>query len=111
MPSSFEFFSWQTLGTVAGATLATVLVVNALRAAFNWSPQWLGLLVAALLQAAVWWFASDQSAQALVMALINAVVVYLAAIGGNQLVATRQPRDVRAAGPDKRFWRPWFPAQ
>lgn len=108
MPNSFEFFSWQTLGTVAGATLATVLVVNALKAAFNWSPRWLGLLVAGILQAAVWWFASDQSVQALVMALINAFVVYLAAIGGNQIVSSQRPRDVRAAAGQREFWAPWW---
>lgn len=107
MANGLDFFTWQYLGTMAGATLATVLLCNVLHVAFGWRPQWLGLLIACLIQMAVWWFVSDRSISSLVLALINGGVVYLAAVGGNQIAASRQP-EARAAGDRPAFWSSWW---
>lgn len=41
-----KLFTWAWLATVAGATLATVLVTNGLAAVFGWSARWVALAVA-----------------------------------------------------------------
>ena len=41
-----EFFTPQTMATLAGATGATFVVANGLQRAFNYNPRWLALAIA-----------------------------------------------------------------
>jgi hypothetical protein len=41
-----QFYTWESLRTLAGATGGTFAVTNALSTAFDFSPKWLGLAVA-----------------------------------------------------------------
>jgi len=41
-----QFYTMQTMMTLAGATGATFVVANGLQRAFNFNPKWLALLIA-----------------------------------------------------------------
>ena len=103
-----ELFTWQTLATLTGLSAATLLITNVLRVAMGVDARWIGLVVAVVLSGLVWAFASDGSADAAVLAIINSFAVYGCAIGGNQVVgaldAQRQPYHVT----DRKFWRSWW---
>ena len=106
-----ELFTWEVLGSLAGATVATVLIVNAVKAATGWSPRWLALAVALVIQLALWTVITDRSWPALLLAIVNAFVVYAAATGGNQIVgALRAPQATSRAAAEQPagFWSPWW---
>lgn len=109
-----QYFDLAQLATLAGATLATVLIVNVLRLAFGFSARWVALAVAAIINLAVWAFSGVLTGQAFFLAILNACVVYLAATGGNQIVAGLrhvQPTVIGADDPEPArpgFWAPWW---
>jgi len=80
-----DFFTTESLLTFGGATLATFIVPNALQAALQWNPRWLGLVVAELICLAVvgnaWWSGAATSPFQLVVAIINGCLVYCSAMG------------------------------
>lgn len=104
-----EFFSWQTLGSLAGAALAVVLITNVVKMATDFQARWVAVVAALLVQMLVWWFASDKSIEALVLAIINSLVVYAAATGGNEITAgLSQTRISRSMMPEEQFWSSWW---
>ena len=99
--------TWEYLATTAGAVAVTVLITNALRAAFGWSAAWVALLVAFVTQAAVWWFVAGGTAEAAGLAIFNTFVVYTAATGGNALVNAVANRNTARAMIGASFWSGW----
>lgn len=88
-----SLLTWEALATYAGAAAATWLIANVIRYVTGYDARWLGLAVALVLQALVWFFTSDQSINAAVLAVLNAFVVYVADTGGAAILA------VATAGP------------
>ncbi|MBR1127381.1 hypothetical protein [Bradyrhizobium iriomotense] len=80
-----DFFTTESLLTFGGATLATFFVPNALQAALQWNPRWLGLAVAEFICFAVvgnaWWLGAATSPFQVVVAFINGCLVYCSAMG------------------------------
>lgn len=105
--------TWEYLATTAGSVAATILITNALRAAFGLSAAWVALLVAFLTQAAVWWFVGGGTPEAAGLAVfntfvINASVIYAAATGGNAIVnAVVETRHTTRATDGASFWAGW----
>ena len=77
-----ELFTWAWLATVAGCTLATVLVTNGLAAAMGWTARWVALAVAVALMLLATGFSVGLTAETLALAVVNGFVVYTAAVGG-----------------------------
>ena len=105
-----DYFSMTQLATIAGATAATVLIVNVARTAFGFSAKWLALAVAVVIEALVWFFGTPTAETAFV-GLLNACVVYASATGLNQIVSgVTKPaagaRDLDA--PSKNWAAPWW---
>lgn len=107
-----DFFTGPQLLTLAGVAAATVIVVNTVRHAFQWSPRWFALVVALVLSLTAWVFWSPRSPEAFALAIVNAFVVYAAATGGNQIAfaAFGQPVSMRAYG-ERGFFDPWWGAR
>jgi hypothetical protein len=75
-----QFFTWGSLGTLAGATGATFAVTNSLSLAFDFSPKWLGLAVAqAVCIVAVAYIGKLRTDWP--VAILNGCLVFLAAAG------------------------------
>lgn len=118
-PAISQFFTWGSLGTLAGATSATFVVTNTLQSALNWSPRWSGLIVAQVtcLGTAV---VSGQGWDEYVIAILNGCLVYLSAAGATAAGANlahgpapmastrswRSPNMTERGRPD--FLSPWF---
>jgi hypothetical protein len=129
-----EFYSIATLGTLAGATGATVLGTNALKSAFDWNPRWLGLAIAEVICVGVLYATGPSHNSDWFIAVLNGCVVYMTATGttaaGNRLTGRRHRRGGGAGGSgasrrsgnvlseepelqeDARrkpaFWEPWY---
>jgi hypothetical protein len=75
-----EFFTWAALGTLAGASGATFVITNTLRSVLDWSPKWLGLVIAQIvcIGAAA---SLGKSGSDFVIAILNGCLVYLSAVG------------------------------
>lgn len=100
-----EFFTWEALGSYAGAILAVWLVTNVLRYVTNFDARWMALAVAAIIQLVVWWAVSDGSIQALVLALLNTFTVYAGAVGVSQITGKATTPDVRQVAEPRRVQR------
>lgn len=110
-----EFFSVAGLATVAGAVAATKVLTTWI---CNYSPRWAPKLVAGvvaiLIQLFVWGAMAATAGAfdwvALVLALVNAGVVYLGATGMNAIAAAQVERKQarQLGGPAGRGSARWF---
>jgi hypothetical protein len=120
-----DFFTMQSLETLAGTVAATTFVVNGLRHAFNFNPAWLGLVVAEVVCLGTVYFTSGASGPLgsnYFVAIINGFFVFASAAGSTAAVGAAgstaavgaagqngRDEDPRGAGPpSRRFWAPWF---
>lgn len=102
-----ELFSWAWLATVAGATLATVLITNGLAAAFDVTARWVALAVALVITLLATAFTVGWTADTLALGIVNGFVVYTAAVGGNQMAAGRHRQQLRMVG-ERPFFDAWW---
>lgn len=106
-----EFFTWGALGSLAGASGATFVITSTLRSAFDWSPKWLGLVVAQIIciGASV---SLGKSGSDSIIAILNGCLVYLSAVGlasasgGTTTSATA--RGGTNTAPPRGFFSSWF---
>jgi len=108
------------LGTVGGGATAVVVITQGLHYAFGWNPRYLGLLLSLLAAFFAVWVSDDHSAQAWIVAVPNAFIIYAAAAGLSGMASTAGGRlgRARAESPPpteeveglgtRRFWTPWF---
>lgn len=113
-PLTLQLLDLPTLATLGGQVLATTAVTNGLARAFNWQPRWLGLIVSLILSLTTGYLANQFSGSGLLLAILNAFVVYLAAAGtsgaGAALLPEPPANTTEAPGgfEDRRILRPWF---
>lgn len=120
-----EFFTLTSLGTLAGATGATVAVTNGLRTALNINPRWLGLLISEIVCVGVLLASGPSHASDWFICVLNGFLVFAtsagatavgAAAAGNapakQGAAARSGNvaveNVPAVPTKPPFWSPWF---
>jgi hypothetical protein len=117
MAMAGDFFTPESLGTLAGATSATLAISNTIQHIFNVNPRWLAFGVAeaiclglvAVLQIDG---ASPVTATAWFIAVLNGFLVLCSAAGltsiGNKALGTTDTRKLESIGERRRFWMPWF---
>jgi hypothetical protein len=107
-----QFFTWTALGTLAGASSATFVITSTLRVALDWSPKWIGLLVAQVICIGASAYLG-KSGSDFVIAILNGCLVYLSAVG----IATASSQTTTAAvgrgnahdlNQQRRFFSSWF---
>ena len=105
-----EFFTWQTLGSYAGAILAVWLLTNVTRYVLSFDARWLALAWAVVIQVAVWWAGGSLTAQALVLGVLNAFTVYAGAVGVSTITgkAIAPDTEMRAMTSSRRAWSSWY---
>lgn len=87
-----EFFTLSSLGTLAGATGATVAVTNGLRTALNLRAPWVGLVVPEIVCLGVL-FASGPTASAdWFIAMLNGFLVFATSAGASAAGASAKRR-------------------
>lgn len=118
---SGQLFTGQEILTLSGAVALTLIVVNAIRYALDWSPKWLGLVVAVIINLVAWHFWTPRTLDALALSLVNAFVVYAASTGGNAIIGGLRYKPIEAPISQgttavyadellstEGFWRPWW---
>lgn len=107
-----QSFTLETLGTIAGASLATWLTVNMLVRSF---PKWQAKIVA--IPVALFWTVGagvllalpDVTVATVFLSLANSVVVYFSATGGATMLAARAAEPVRARADGREpFNKAWW---
>lgn len=118
-----QFFTWGSLLTLAGAAGATLVVTNTLKTAFDFSPKWIGLVVAQTVCVGTAFYLGKSSSD-YVIAILNGCLVYLSAAGasaaggaianptvtassrsGNVLPPNRSPQ---SGSTSRTFFSSWF---
>ena len=104
-----ELFTWQSLGTLAGASIAVVLIANTVGKLWPAAPRaWVAVIAAAVISVALWWFTTGQTLQDLVLWLVNAALIFATAMGENQVAVKAKPqRTARAMNGEQAFIEPW----
>ena len=105
-----ELFTFASLGTFTGLTGATVAVTNAAARALNWSPAWFGFVIALVLCEGLTLIGGEARAPELLLAALNACLVYLSAGGASAAGASvTGGNPLPPPGTAKRgFWNRWF---
>ena len=107
-----DFFTPESMFTLAGATLLTTVITNSCQHAFNWNPKWLGLVVAVAITLAGVYFTTEAKAVNYFMSILNGFLVYASAAGIMQMIGNPvqqsdlTPRSFR--DPRRRFINKWY---
>lgn len=111
-----DLFTWAGLGTVAGASAATLLTANVIGGLIgppaDKARKWIALGMALLLSYLTAAFAQDAGAEKWIIAFFNGLVIFSAALGVNQLPpgnrAPTKPSPAQvASNTEPRFIRSW----
>ena len=104
-----QFFTWGSLLSLAGASGATFVVTNTLKMAFNFSPKWIGLLIAQIVCVGTAAYLGKSSSD-YVIAILNGCLVYLSAAGASVTgAAIANPAPVDATSRDGNVLAPRAP--
>jgi hypothetical protein len=91
-----EFFTAESLGTLAGATTIVYLICGAIQTSFNYNPKWLALLISivmSLLGAYLAKYNSGHEAEKYIVAFINGFLIYGTVAGTNAIFGNPKPAD------------------
>ncbi|MDG4810326.1 hypothetical protein O7634_26535 [Micromonospora sp. WMMD1120] len=111
-----DLFTWAALGTIAGASAATLLATNVIGGLIGPSGdklrKWIAIAIALLLSYGTAAFADDAGGEKWVIAFFNALVIFSAALGVNQFPpgnrqATQPSPTQVAQGREPRIFRSW----
>ncbi|GAB3936422.1 hypothetical protein [Micromonospora vulcania] len=111
-----DLFTWTALGTIAGASAATLLAANVIGGLIGPSGdkarKWIAIGVALVLSYLTAAFADEAGGEKWIIAFFNALVIFSAALGINQFPpGNRQPTQASptqvAAGREPRILRSW----
>lgn len=86
-----EFFTWETLATLAGCSLATGILTQFLKSTIKIPTQWLSYIIAAILLFAATLFTGGLTLPTGCMVPLNAVIVALSSNGAySAIMRTKQ---------------------
>ncbi|MGW3894935.1 hypothetical protein ACWD6L_07030 [Micromonospora profundi] len=111
-----DLFTWAALGSMAGASAATLLATNVIGGLIGPSGdklrKWIAIAIALLLSYVTAAFADDAGGEKWIIAFFNALVIFSAALGvnqfppGNRQATQASPTQV-AQGREPRVLRSW----
>lgn len=108
-----QFFTAESMLTLAGATAITMIITNSMQHAFNFNPKWFGFVIAFLISIAGVIVIGDHTVAAYFIGVINGFFIYANSAGIMQMAGNQngQPsRDTMAGSVDKRrkFFDRWY---
>ncbi|TDC28874.1 hypothetical protein [Micromonospora sp. KC213] len=111
-----DLFTWAALGSLTGASAATLLTANVVGGLIGPSGdkarKWIALGVALLLSYTTAAFATEAGAEKWIIAFFNGLVIFSAALGVNQMPPGNRPATQGSPiqptqGREARFVRSW----
>ena len=108
-----EFFTAESMLTLAGATAITMIITNSMQHVFNFNPKWFGLVIAFLISIAGVIIIGDHTVAAYFIGVINGFFIYANSAGIMQMTGNQngQPLpDTMVGSADKRrkFFDRWY---
>lgn len=113
-----QFYTLQSMLTLAGSTGATFVICNGLQRAFDFNPRWLALAVSMALVLIGTYFSGKTAAVEYFIGFINGFLVYCTAAGATAIgggggggggpVARGAAEAVHPLVTRRRFLSPWF---
>jgi hypothetical protein len=91
-----EFFTVESLLTLAGATLITTVITNAIQYAFSWNPKWFGLAIAMIIAIIGVILTPEYRPVDFFIGLINGFFIYANSTGIMQMAGN--PQRLKTAG-------------
>jgi hypothetical protein len=91
-----DLFTLTTLGTLAGATAATLVVGNTLQSVFNLTAKWISFAVAEAILILVAIFTHTTEVSGYFVAVLNGCLVYSSAVGLNTMTSKLPPSEPAA---------------
>ncbi len=108
-----EFFTVESMLTLAGATLITTVVTNSVQYAFSWNPKWFGLAIAMIIALAGVILTSDSKLLDFLIGIVNGFFIYANSTGIMQMAGN--PAGLEATGTTgvsaeykRRFMDKWY---
>jgi hypothetical protein len=86
-----EFFTVESMLTLTGATLITMVMTNTVQYAFNFNPKWFGLLIAFLVSITGVIIVGNHSFVAYLVGVLNGFLIYANSAGIMQMAGTKKP--------------------
>ncbi len=108
-----EFFTVESMLTLAGATLITTIVTNAIQYAFSWNLKWFGLVIAMIIAIFGVFLTPEYKPVDFLIGIINGFFIYANSTGIMQMAGNpRAPEVVGTAGEaakqKRKFLDKWY---
>lgn len=107
-----EFFTVESLLTLAGATLITTIITNTVQYAFSWNPKWFGLVIAMIIAMVGVFLSSGYKPLDFFIGIINGFFIYanstgiMQMAGNSRSIAAEKTVDSEKQG--RRFLDKWY---
>jgi hypothetical protein len=108
-----EFFTAESMLTLAGATLITTIVTNAIQYAFSWNPKWFGLVIAMIIAIVGVILTPEYKPLDFLIGVINGFFIYANSTGIMQMAGNPRAVDIvgtagEAAKQKRGFMDKWY---
>jgi len=108
-----QYFTWQSLGTLGGASVGVVVVSNTLRVLLKRDSPWVGFIVSVLLTYVTAYYSSRLlSVLDFLLSFLNACLLFCTAAGVNHLALEAKPTPEGQPKPygarQMKWLSPWF---
>lgn len=106
-----DFFTLKSMLTLTGATGVVVVICNGIQSAFNFSPKWLGLIVALVISITCVYFTQGAGSDYFV-GVVNGFLIYATAAGTTNIIGgganQATARGVAEGNNKRRFFTSWW---
>jgi hypothetical protein len=106
-----DFFTPESMLTLAGAVVMTTVITNSFQYVFNWNPRWFGLVIAVIISIAGVIMTGNLKFISFVIGIINGFLIYANSAGIMQMAGTgRSSENVKTitGKQHRKFMDKWF---
>jgi hypothetical protein len=104
-----EFFTVESLLTLAGATLITAVITNTIQYIFSWNPKWFGLVIAMIIAMVGVILTSEHKLLDFFIGIINGFFIYANSTGIMQMAGNQRSITAAKVAEQKRgFMDKWY---
>ena len=83
-----EFFTVESMLTLAGASLITLVITNSVQHAFNFNPKWFGLAIAFIVSITGVIIVGNNTVVAYIIGIFNGFLIYASSTGIMQMAGS-----------------------
>ena len=108
-----EFFTAESMLTLAGASLITMVITNSVQHAFNFNPKWFGLAIAFIVSITGVILVGNYTVVTFIIGIFNGFLIYASSTGimqmaGTSIESTTAKSMAGDPGIKRKFWNKWY---